>query len=74
MTPGSAVLLYTDGITEAENPAGEAFGTGRLREILAARRWSSAHDLVEDVFAGVRSFSAADPPVDDQTVVAVLHR
>ncbi len=73
LTHGSALLAYTDGITEATNPAGEAFGTERLREILAARRWPRARDLVQEVFDRVRAFSVANPPVDDQTVVAIVH-
>jgi sigma-B regulation protein RsbU (phosphoserine phosphatase) len=72
MAPGSVLLLYTDGIVEAEDDAGSMFGVERLREIVRAGEWSSARKLVERVFAEVRGFSAADPPVDDQTVVGVI--
>ena len=71
---GSVFLAYTDGITESLNTAGESFGTERLREILASRRWLSSRDLVEEVFDRVRAFSIMDPPEDDQTVVAIVRR
>jgi serine phosphatase RsbU (regulator of sigma subunit) len=35
LEPGDGILLYTDGVTEARDPVGEAFGEGRLRDLLA---------------------------------------
>jgi len=72
MTPGAILLLYTDGIVEAESAGGEAFGADRLRQVIRAHRGSSAGGLVDAVFDAVRRHARADPPVDDQTVVAVL--
>jgi sigma-B regulation protein RsbU (phosphoserine phosphatase) len=74
MDPGAVLLLYTDGIVEAVNQDDEMFETQRLREILWSREWTSAQDLVEEVFRSVREFSDADPPADDQTVVAVIRK
>ena len=74
MSPGAVLLLYTDGIVEAANQDDEMFETQRLREILRSREWTSAKDLVEEVFRAVREFSEADPPLDDQTVVAVIRK
>lgn len=71
LEPGAVFLAYTDGISEAENAAGEAFGVERLAEI-ARRPSTSARALVEAVFAEVRAFSGVEPPRDDQTVVVVL--
>lgn len=73
LSPGAILLAYTDGITEAEDSAGEAFGVPRLRELLV-RGWPSAKSLVEAVFTAVRAFSSAGSPRDDQTVVAVIRR
>jgi serine phosphatase RsbU (regulator of sigma subunit) len=72
LIPGSILLLYTDGIIEAENQSGEQFGTECLKEIVSSRRWDVARALVEEVFDGVNEFSGSDRPVDDQTVVAVI--
>jgi sigma-B regulation protein RsbU (phosphoserine phosphatase) len=74
LTPGSVFLAYTDGITEAVNASGEAFGTGRLRDLIASRRWLKAGDLVDAVFEQVWEFSSMNPPADDQTAVAILRR
>jgi sigma-B regulation protein RsbU (phosphoserine phosphatase) len=75
ISPGSVLLLYTDGIIEAaDDETGEMFGLERLREILTSSEWGSARDLVEKVFAEVVAFSRTDPPHDDQTVVAVIRR
>jgi len=73
LEPGSVLLLYTDGITEAENPAGEAFGVDRLAQIVH-RGPAGARALVESVFSEVRAFSAVESPRDDQTVVAVVRK
>jgi sigma-B regulation protein RsbU (phosphoserine phosphatase) len=71
MRPGSVLLMYTDGIIEAERD-GEMFGVAGLERVLRARRWTSARELVETVFAETREFSGTEPPLDDQTVVAVI--
>lgn len=74
LDPGAVLLLYTDGIVEAQNAQGAMFGVEGLREIIASRGWQSARELVEEVFQSVQRFSETDPPVDDQTVVAVIRR
>ena len=72
MTPGSILLLYTDGITEASDAHGEMFGVSRLQAIVNSRAWTSARELVQRIFEEVQTFSQTDPPRDDQTVVAVI--
>lgn len=72
LEPGSILIAYTDGITEAEGPRGGAFGTSRLSRLLRERSWTSARSLVEEVFRRVRTFTGSDVPVDDQTVLAVI--
>lgn len=74
MEPGSILLLFTDGIVEAEDRSSEMFGKQRLLDVVRSRPWDSARELVEEVFAAVSRFSHADPPADDQTVVAVVRR
>jgi serine phosphatase RsbU (regulator of sigma subunit) len=74
MTPGAILLLFTDGIVEASDPDGRMFGNERLKQILQSKAWRSARTLVEEVFAAVRRFSDIHPPLDDQTVVAIIRR
>jgi serine phosphatase RsbU (regulator of sigma subunit) len=46
LEPGDAVLLYTDGVTEAHSPGGEQFGLGRLTDLLE-RESSGGHEPEE---------------------------
>ncbi len=70
---GDTVLLFTDGLTEAEDSRGQPFGE-RLVEALAARSWaSSSRGLVEGLFATLDAF-ADGPARDDTTIVAMRRR
>ncbi|MBM3748491.1 MAG: FHA domain-containing protein [Acidobacteria bacterium] len=68
--PGDALLLYSDGVTEAANAEGEEFGEERLAELLAASRESGAERIVDAVHDAVEQWLAGQPPADDITVVA----
>ncbi|MFN7936358.1 MAG: SpoIIE family protein phosphatase [Bryobacteraceae bacterium] len=73
MNPGDTLVLYSDGITEEENSAGEDFGTDRLAQIVAERRTWTVNQLADYVFGEVSVFSEGKPPTDDRTLV-VLRR
>ena len=64
--PGDRLVLFTDGVTEAENAAGEAFGEARLLEVLRANRGCSAQALRDRVVETVKRF-ASQPFEDDVT-------
>jgi len=72
LAPGETVLLYSDGITEAKNPAGELAGETRLRAWLAAAP-AEAKGCLAHVLACVRDFARDTPQSDDITLLA-LHR
>lgn len=67
--PGDALLLYSDGVTEAANAAGEEFGEERLAQVLSASRQAGAEQIVDAVHDAVEAWLAGDPPADDITVV-----
>jgi sigma-B regulation protein RsbU (phosphoserine phosphatase) len=69
LAPGDLLCLYTDGITEAESPAEEEFGTKRLVELLRAQGTQPLPAVLEAVKAATGTFSAGLPQGDDQTVV-----
>jgi serine phosphatase RsbU (regulator of sigma subunit) len=48
LRPGDVLLIYTDGITEAPDPAGEEFGESRLLEILRSRPRAPVEALLKD--------------------------
>ncbi len=71
LAPGDAIILYTDGITEAQNEWGELFGDERLCEVAAAHLGSSASQLLEGVVTAVTQFTGATPQADDLTLVVI---
>jgi sigma-B regulation protein RsbU (phosphoserine phosphatase) len=68
---GDVLVLYTDGVTESQNPAGEFYGVDRLVKTIQAHRARSAESIRDAVFEGVEQFRGAAPRVDDMAVVIV---
>ncbi len=66
---GSTVVLYSDGITEAENAAGDEFGNERLEALFAEHADDSAAALRDAIAAAVDAFVADAPQKDDETLV-----
>ena len=67
LAPGDTVILYTDGVTEAMNGAGEEFGTERLCEIFAATPPKDSREAVMAIFEAVNAFAGETPQSDDIT-------
>ncbi len=70
LTADDKILLFTDGIVEATDPADEQFGTDRLDEIVM-RPHASSQAFVRDVVDAVGQFTDHAPAVDDQTLLAL---
>lgn len=68
---GSVLLLYTDGVTEAENTALDMLGDERLQQRLNDAPERTAGRLVDAVFEMVREFAGEAPQSDDITVLAI---
>jgi sigma-B regulation protein RsbU (phosphoserine phosphatase) len=66
---GESLVAFTDGLVEARNAAGEAFGGERLREALRANH-RTAPDLVRGVTAALQAFTGPADPHDDVTIIA----
>lgn len=69
ISPGETFALYTDGITEAFNEAGDEFGEERLISILREHRQLSSQLLLDRVVQEVRGFSGAREQHDDITLI-----
>jgi len=67
--PGDTLLLYTDGITESFNAAGEEFGESRVIEALRQYRDQDAKSLVASIAHAVRQHSP-NQQFDDVTLIA----
>ncbi len=71
--PGSRLLLYSDGLVEGRNAAGEPFGYEALHAVLAAHRDASPRDLVAAVLGALDRHLGGAPLTDDLTIVLVEH-
>jgi len=68
---GDVLFLYTDGVTEARNDAGDLFGPERLQEVLRKAAAGVPEEIVEAVRGAVRTWTGAKPNDDDLTIMAV---
>jgi sigma-B regulation protein RsbU (phosphoserine phosphatase) len=68
---GDSLLLYTDGVTEAADGAGQLFGPERLRVCFAEGAGGTATESVERVLRAVRAFAGGAPQSDDITILAL---
>ncbi len=71
MLPGDVLLLYTDGIVEAQNPAGDFFGMGRLCRAFARLSPAEPSELVQGLMAELYDFHQSDVFYDDISLVAM---
>ncbi len=71
MEEGEVLLLYTDGITEAESGAGELFGVERLCTVVAAHASGSPQGVIDAVLREVAAFRGGVPQEDDVAMIAM---
>lgn len=71
LEPGDLLLLYTDGVSEAENPSGEQFGMQGLEQSVKRNRHLPARELVQAVRLDLDAFTHQHPLEDDVTLLAV---
>ena len=73
LDPGDCLLLYTDGISEANNPSGKEYGVSRLAQFAGSRHNWAPDDLLTASLQDIEEFAAGTRQRDDQTLM-VLHR
>ena len=66
---GDMLVLYSDGVTEAHNPAYEEFDEARFIDVLKANRTQAASQIVQAVINAVTEFAAGAPQADDITML-----
>jgi sigma-B regulation protein RsbU (phosphoserine phosphatase) len=69
--PGSTLVLYTDGLTEAPNAEEKEFGGARLADALRAGHAGSAKNINDAILSSVERFSGSAGLRDDYTLLAV---
>jgi sigma-B regulation protein RsbU (phosphoserine phosphatase) len=73
LAPGDRVIVYSDGVSEAESPEGDEFGEQRLVEVAESNQEMNAAGLVETIVRSVRLFAAGRPQGDDITALVVAY-
>jgi phosphoserine phosphatase RsbU/P len=71
LSPGDILLLYTDGITEADSEAEGMFGEERLRNGLIRYHDLPSREIMDSVLHDVRAFTAGYPQSDDMTLMVL---
>ena len=71
LEPGDWLLMYSDGIVEAENEHRDQFGDDRLKSCLMAHINHSPVEVKKAIFNEVTEFMGEGPQKDDMTVVVV---
>jgi len=73
LQPGDLIVAFSDGITEALNPAGEEFTDDRLLASVEAHKHRTPQELLDALMADVRLFCADANQSDDMTIVMVRY-
>lgn len=68
---GDVLVLYSDGVTEAESAQGEEFGVERLATVIQSEAGKSAKDLIARTTAEIGRFTGGAPAADDVTLVVI---
>ena len=70
MEPGDKLFVYTDGVPEATNNAGEMFGTDLMLEALNTDAYAPVEDLLRNVRDAVAEFTPGTEQFDDMTMLS----
>ena len=73
LEPGDVLVVYSDGVTEALNLAGEEYGDARLAEVTAAHRAAPLDQLLQGIITSVQSFANGASQSDDVTVLVLRY-
>jgi serine phosphatase RsbU (regulator of sigma subunit) len=74
LASGEALVVYSDGVSEAANLAGDEFGLERLSEVVSKNLSSSASGLRDKVESALSGFTQSAPAGDDITLVIVKRK
>ncbi len=71
LCPGDRLLLYTDGVSEPENAAGESFGDGPLEHLLSQHRTDQPGDVARRIVAEIQAWQRTAESQDDMTLILI---
>jgi serine phosphatase RsbU (regulator of sigma subunit) len=73
LEPGDTLVVFSDGISEAQNPGGEEYGDAQLIACLEANRGATPAAMREALLASTRAFAAGASQGDDMTLLVVRY-
>jgi sigma-B regulation protein RsbU (phosphoserine phosphatase) len=73
LQPGDQVLIFSDGVTEAQNSERELFGDARLKAYLEECSCQPAQGLCAKVISAVQDFVGSAPQADDLTLIVLRY-
>jgi sigma-B regulation protein RsbU (phosphoserine phosphatase) len=71
LDPGDILVVYSDGLTDAENPRNEMFGEERLLQIIQREAPHGGHAVEQKLLRTIDEFTQGTPQTDDITFVVV---
>lgn len=73
-SPGDTLLLYTDGITEAQNARSDVFGEARLERVFRSCAGRPAGQIIDTIIAGVQDFTGKSTQQDDIAIIVIARK
>ena len=74
MEPGSKIFVYTDGVPDASNAAGERYGTNRLEAALNRIADGSPEEILHSIRKDVDAFVNGAKQFDDLTMLCLMYK
>ncbi|MFQ5616206.1 MAG: PP2C family protein-serine/threonine phosphatase, partial [Anaerolineales bacterium] len=71
LAPEEIIVIYSDGVTEAEDHSEALFGESRLQEIIKQNKQLTAKQLIDKIYADVQFFARGKKQDDDITMVII---
>jgi serine phosphatase RsbU (regulator of sigma subunit) len=68
---GDIIVLYTDGITEARNMAGEEFQFSNLSDVVCSAQNDTAENILKKIMETVLNHAGTGAPEDDMTILVL---
>ncbi len=73
LVPGDLLAVFSDGVSEALNPAGEEFGESRAQNVIAPNWLEPSDAVLRSLLESVRAFAQGAPQNDDVTALVVRY-
>ncbi len=75
LEPSQSVLIFTDGVTDSVNTAGECYGTERIKQLFDCKKEEGYYDLIiETTMDSVNEYSKDCDQFDDMTMLAITYK